>query len=326
MDRRAFLGTLTGGLLTAPLAAEAQQAGKVWRIGFLGGSPSTVGPFIQAFEQGLRELGYVDGQNVAIEYRSTQGHDERLPLLAAELVRLKVDVLVASTTVRAVAAKKTTTTIPIVMVNVSHPVENGLVASLARPGGNVTGLTRLDLDLTDKNLSLLAEAVPGLVRVAVLSNPTEPANPPLLRRAKDAAGSLGLQLTIVEAGAANELANAFSVMVRARVSALLVLADGMFWGERTRIADLALRHRLPSMFGNTEFAKAGGLMTYSPDSVDPYRRVGYYVDRILKGAKPGDLPIEQPTKFEFVINLKTAKALGLTIPPSLLQRADQVIE
>ena len=325
MDRRVFIRAMAGGLLAAPLAAVAQP-GKVWRIGFLGASPSTVGPFIQAFEQGLRELGYVDGQNIAIEYRSAQGKDERLPLLAAELVRLKVDVLVAALPQGAAAAKKATTTIPIVMVNVGDPVEIGLVASLARPGGNVTGLSRLSAELIAKNLALLKEAVPRALRVGALSNPTTPLSPVLVRNAKRAAESLGLQLKIVEAKVPDDLEGAFSALATDRVGALLVLADGMFWGERKRIADLALRSRLPSMFSNSEHADAGGLMAYAPSSVDPYRRAAVFVDKILKGAKPGDLPVEQPTKFEFVINLKTAKALGLTIPPSLLQRADRVIE
>jgi putative tryptophan/tyrosine transport system substrate-binding protein len=323
MNRRAFV-TALGAVLAAPRASEAEQA--AWRIGYLGSSPSVTAQFIEAFQQGLREFGYVDGQNIAIEYRSDDGNPDRLPALAAELVRLKVDVLVASTNPRAVAAKKATTTIPIVMVNVSHPIETGLVASLARPGGNVTGLTRVDADLTGKNLSLLAEAVPGLVRVAVLSNPTTPGYLTLVGMAKETARSLRLQLTVVEARAPTELENAFVAMVRAHVSALVVLSNGMFWGQRVRIVDLALRHHLPSIFGNTEFAEVGGLMTYAPNSVDPYRRVAAFVDKILKGAKPADIPVEQPAKFDLVINLKTAKALGLTIPPSLLARADQVIE
>ena len=274
ISRRRFI---TGSVIAlTPLGAtasaqeyKAQQTGKVWRIGYLGGSPAVTAQFIEAFQQGLREFGYVDGHNIAIEYRSDDGIPERLPALAAELVRLKVDVLVASTPPRAVAAKKATTTIPIVMVNVSHPVENGLVASLARPGGNVTGLTRVDVDLTGKNLSLLAEAVPGLLRVAILSNPTTPGHLALVSEAKETARSLKLQLTIVEARAATELENAFLAMVRAHVSALLVLSDGMLWGERVRIVDLALRHHLPSIFGNTEFAEVGGLMTYAPNSVAP---------------------------------------------------------
>ena len=327
ISRRLFLaGSVT--LLAAPLAAEAQHAGKVWRIGCL--CPPRSVPdnrsFIQAFEQGLRELGYVDGQNIIIEYRSENGKDEQLPRLAAELVRLRVDVLVASLPQRTAAAKKATTTIPIVMVNVGDPVEIGLVASLARPGGNVTGLSRLSGELIGKNLALLKEALPRAVRVGALLNPTTPLSPVLARNAKRAAESLGLPLTLVEAKGPDDFEGAFLALATDRVEALLVLPDGMFWSQRERIANLALQRRLPSMFGNIEHATAGGLMAYAPSSVEPYRRAAYFVDRILKGAKPADLPVEQPSKFELVINLKTAKALGLTIPPSLLLRADQVIE
>ena len=324
MDRRAFITIIGGSILGAPLAAEGQQPGRVWRIGFLGDSPG--GPLRQAFEQGLRELGYVDGQNIIIDYRSSGPTGERLPLLAAELVRLKVDVLVVGLTQGALAAKNATTSIPVVMVNAADPVESGLVASLARPGGNLTGLSRLTPELLGKNLELIKEAAPRAIRVAVLSNPTNPGHPAMVRNAKRAADSLGLQLKIVGAGVPNELERAFSAMASEHASALLVLADGMFWVYRRQIADLALRSRLPSTFANTEHAEAGGLMSYGPNSFDPYRRAAVFVDKILKGAKPADLPVEQPTKFEFVINLKTAKALGLTIPQSLLLRADQVIE
>ena len=309
------------GLALAPLATDAEQIGRVPKVGFLGGAP-----FIQAFDQGLRELGYTDGQNIVIEQISWAGRDEELPILAAELVRRKVDVLVAGTTPRALAARNATTTIPIVMVNVADPVASGLVVSLARPGGNVTGLSRVSLDLIGKNLELLREAAPAVTRLAVLVNPTHALHPALLNSAKHTAALLTLKLEPVEAAVPKELERAFSVIARKRVNALLVLPDGMFWGERRRIADFALRSRLPSMFGNTEHAEAGGLMSYAPSSFEPYRRAAYYVDKILKGAKPADLPVEQPTKFELVINLKTAKALGLTIPQSLLLRADQVIE
>ncbi|SRR6266849_4533544 len=326
MDRRTFLRTLAGGLLGAPLAAEAQPAGKIWKIGFLGGSRSNVG-FTEAFEQGLRELGYVDGQNIAIEYRFAEGKDERLPLLAAELVDLKVDVLVAPLTQGTLAAKHATKTIPIVMVNVAGPVESGFVGSLARPGGNVTGLSRLTPELIGKNLELLKEAVPQADRVAALANPTNPLYPVMVRNAKHAAGSLGVELIrVVEARAPNELDGAFASIARERANAVLVLPDGMFWGQRRRIADLALKNHLPSSFQNSEHTEAGGLMSYAPNSFAPYRRAAVYVDKILKGAKPAELPVEQPTKLELTINLKTAKALGLTIPQSLLQRADQVIE
>jgi len=308
-------------LAVVPLAADAEQTGRVPKVGFLGGAP-----FIQVFDQGLRELGYTDGQNIVIEQISWADRDEELPILAAELVRRKIDVLVAGTTPRALAARNATTTIPIVMVNVADPVATGLVVSLARPGGNVTGLSRVSLDLIGKNLELLREAAPVVTRLAVLVNPTHALHPALLNSAKHTAALLTLKLEPVEAAAPKELEHAFSVIARKRVNALLVLPDGMFWGERRRIADFALTSRLPSMFGNTEHAEAGGLMSYAPNSFEPYRRAAYYVDKILKGAKPADLPVEQPTKFELVINLKTAKALGLTIPQTLLLRADQVIE
>ncbi len=324
--RAAFVAALALGLLIAPLTADAQSE-KIGRIGCLGPSPSS-GGLLQAFREGLLELGYIEGKNIAIEYRYTTlagDIDERLPLLAAELVRLKPDVLVVSITVAALATRNATTTIPIVMVNVDDPVGSGLIASLARPGGNVTGLSRLTPELVGKHLELLKEAVPKAVRVAVLSNPRNPLHPELVRNAKLAAGSLGVQLKIVEARAPMELEGAFSTMAGERMSALLVLGDSMFYVNRTRIADLALRNRLPSMFGSGDLSRAGGLMAYAPRSVDNYRRAATYVDKILKGAKPADLPVEQPTKFELVINLKTAKALGLTIPPSVLLRADEVI-
>ena len=323
MDRRTFIGTVAGALLAAPLAAEAQPAGKIWKIGFLGPSPSgTARHFVQAFRQGLGELGYVEGKNIAIHRSTEPGDYEPYRLLAAELVGLRVDVLVTSITSAALAAKKATTTIPIVMVNVDDPVESGLVASLSRPGGNVTGLSRMSPELIGKSLALLKEAVPQAVRIAILSNPANSLHPGMVRTGIAAARSLGVRLTIVEARAAEGLEDAFATMVRERVSALLVLVDGMFYFNRTRISDLAIRSRLPSMFT----AQAGGLMHYSPNPTDNYRRAATYVDKILKGTKPGDLPIEQSTKFELVINLKTAKALGLTIPPAVLARADEVIE
>src|SRR2546430_10373831 len=246
MNRRTFLWAIAGGL-TAPPAADAQP-GKIWRIGLLGDSPG--GPLRQAFEQELSKLGYVDGQNIAIEYRSEEGRDERLPLLAVELARLNVDVLVVGLTQRALAAKNATRTIPIVMVNVADPVESGLVVSLARPGGNVTGLSRLTPELIGKNLEFMKEAASRATRVAVLTNPTNPGHPAMVRNSKRAAEPLRLELRIVRAGVPNELEGAFSVMARERVNALLVLADGMFWVQRKRIADLALRNRLPSTFQN----------------------------------------------------------------------------
>ncbi len=327
MERRRFLGG-TLGLLAAPLTAEAQPTGRVWRIGYLGGTPSGAATrrFLDAFLEGLRDLGYAEGQNIAIEYRSDDGDPRKVPQLAAELVRLRVDVLVTSTNPRAVVVKNATTTIPIVVVNVADPIEIGLVASLAHPGGNVTGLTRVDSELIGKNLELLAEAVPGLRRAALLSDPANPAHSKTVARAKQAAAAIGLHLYTTEVHEPRDLQGAFSRLARDHVGAVLLVAGGVLFTERARVADLALRRRLPSMAASSEYSAAGGLMSYAPDSVAPYRRAGVYLDKIFKGARPGDLPLEQPTKFELVINLKTAKALGLTIPPSVLARADQVIE
>jgi putative ABC transport system substrate-binding protein len=315
--------------LVAPLAAQAPPTGKVWSIGFLGPPPSA-GGLVQAFQQGLRDLGYVEGRNLRIDYRYTdvalQGHPELFPRLAAELLRLQPDVLVVSVTEAAVAAKAATRTIPIVMVSVPDPVAAGLVASLARPGGHVTGLSRETRDLVGKNLQLLREVLPDTGRLGLLGNLTEPLNAAMVAEAKAAAKSLGVQLKIVDAGAPAELEGAFSTLHTARVGGVLVLGGGGFYLNRTEIVRLALQNRLPSMFHNREFVEAGGLLSYAPSTVANYRRAAYFVDKIFKGAKPGDLPVEQPTKFELVINLKTAKALSLTIPQSILLRADEVIQ
>ena len=316
------------GIFAAPFAADAQQPGKVFRIGILGTVPPTtpeVSRIWEALLQGLRDLGYVEGQNIVIERRYSEGRNERLPDLAADLVRLKVDVIVAAGTPPPYAAKRATTTIPIVMTNASDPVGSGLVASLARPGGNITGLSLLSPELAGK-LELLKETVPKVSRVAVLWNPANPVHTLILRQAEVAARSLRLQLQILEARGPNEFDSAFSAMTKERAGALLVLADPMFFGHRTRLADLAAKSRLPSVFLLREHADAGGLMAYGPSTRDNFRRAATYVDKILKGAKPGDLPIEQPTKFELVINLKTAKALGLTIPRFVLGRADEVLQ
>jgi putative ABC transport system substrate-binding protein len=330
VDRRAFLGSLTGSLLAAPFAAEAQQAGKVYRIGLLGPSSPPTDPgaarLWEALLQGLRELGYVEGQNVRFERRYSEGKDERLPELAADLVRLKVDVIVAAATQPAHAAQRATTTLPIVAPNHSDPVGSGLVASLARPGGNVTGLSILNPELVGKQVELLKEVVPSLVRMAVLWNPTHQAHATMLSQAEAAARALGLQPQRLQARGADDYEPAFSAITRNRAQALLVLGDVTVWRYRRQVAELAAKSRLPAMFVQREHAEAGGLMSYGASLPDNYRRAAAYVHKILKGAKPADLPIEQPTKFELVINLKTAKALGLTIPPSLLQRADQVIE
>jgi putative tryptophan/tyrosine transport system substrate-binding protein len=328
VNRRSFVGTLGLGLLGAPRASEAQQPAKVFRLGLLGTVPLTdpgTSRIWDGFLEGLRQLGYVEGQNIVIERRFSEGRYERLPALAAELVRLKVDVIVAAATT-ADEAKRATSTIPIVMTNHGDPVGSGLVASLARPGGNVTGLSGQSPDLVGKQLQLLKEAVPRLSRVAVLSNPTHPGHPTSLREAEVAARSLKVRLQILEARAPAEFAGAFSAATKESAGALLVLGDPMFFGERTRIVELAAKSRLPLMGIQAETAEAGGLLAYGIDQRDSFRRAATYVDKILKGAKPGDLPVEQPTKFELVINVKTAKALGLTIPPSLLGRADQIIQ
>jgi putative ABC transport system substrate-binding protein len=317
------------GLALAHLVGEAQPTASVRTIGFLGPPPSA-GGLVQAFQQGLRELGYVEGQNIRIEYRYTdaplQGDIDRMAQLAAELVRLKPDVLVVSITEAALAARSMTRTIPIVMANAADPVGAGLVSSLAHPGGNITGLTRLAPELVGKNLQILKEAVPETTRVAVLANPKNPLSAMMVADAQNAARTLGVQLKIVEARTPAEVERAFSSLQTDRVGALLLFPDGTFYLNRTHIVGLALRYRLPAIFQNREFADGGGLLSYGPSSAGNYRRAATYVDKILKGTKPADLPVEQPTKFELVINLKTAKALGLTIPQSVLGRADQIIE
>jgi putative ABC transport system substrate-binding protein len=318
-------------ILAASLAAEAQPTGKVYRIGYLSqgsGSSSAYLRPLEEFRQGLRDLGWVEGQNVIIEYRFAEGQPDRLPALAEELVRLKVDVIAATPTPAAVAAKNATRTIPIVGMGLTEPVALGLVASLPRPGGNVTGVTySVDADIFAKQLELLREVVPKVRKVAVLSNPgSNPALTLIITSIKTAAGSLGLQLQLLEVRAPGEFDNAFAAMANERTGALLVTGDPMLLLNRTRLADLAKKYRVPSMSTQGQWVEAGGLMSYGPSLPDLWRRAATYVDKIIKGARPADLPIEQPTKFELVINLKTAKALGLTFPRSLLQRADQVIE
>jgi len=328
--RRAFIGTLAGGLLAAPLAAEAQQAAKIARIGYLSGSLAA-GPHLpEAFRQGLRDLGYVEGRSVVIEYRDAEGKLERLPALAAELVALKVDVIVAAASaVPARAAKQVTRTLPIVFIGAGDPVTTGLVTSLARPGGNLTGLSMLAPELIGKWLDLLRQAVPEVSRVAFLWQPGaagDRTDKDFLKEADVAARALGVRLQVVEARGPADIDRAFSDIIRARAGALTVLSTPMFSSERRRLLDLAAKNRLPAMYSFREYVDAGGLMSYGPNLADMYRRAATYVDKILKGAKPGDLPVEQPTKFELVINLKTAKALGLTIPRSLLLNADEVIQ
>jgi putative ABC transport system substrate-binding protein len=314
------------GVFSTPSDGDAQQPGKVPRVGFLGPRNRADGPFVGAFLQGMRELGWVEGQNIAIEYRFAEGRLDRLPDLAAELVRLKVDVILATSTPPALAAKNATSTIPIVMGTSADPVGSGLVASLARPGGNVTGLSfSVGLEVVGKELELLKETVPNARRVAVLSNPANPGNVRALETVKTRARALGVQLQILEARGPDEFEAAFAAMARERAQALLVVPDAVFGFHRAPLQVLAAKSRLPTMYGLREHAEAGGLMSYAVDLRDSMRRSATYVDKILKGAKPADLPIEQPTQFELVINLKTAKALGLTIPPSVLVRANEVI-
>jgi putative ABC transport system substrate-binding protein len=326
--RREFMCTLAGGLLVAPLAAKAQPAAKVARIGYLAGSLAAFPQLREAFIQGLRDLGYVEGRNLVIEYRSPEGKPERLPALAAELVALKVDVIVAAGTPQPLAAKQATRTIPIVFAGASDPVASGLVTSLARPGGNVTGLSLLLPELVGKTLEQLKQAIPGVNRVAVLWQPGlgERTEKDLLKGAEAAGRALGVRLQFVEARGPADFDRAFSDMTKARADALTVLGSNMFLIERRRLVALAAKNRLPAVYPLREWVDVGGLMAYGANLADLFRRAATYVDKILKGAKPADLPVEQPTKFELVINLKAAKALGLTIPPSVLGRADEVIQ
>ena len=327
VDRRTFIA-IAAAWLAAPRATEAQQAGKIPRIGFLGlNSTPEAQHLLEALRQGLRERGWVEGQNIAIEYRFAEGRAERLPTLAAELVNLPVDLIVVAATQSIEAAKNATRTIPIVMAFSGNPVSEGFVAGLARPGGNLTGLTGdAGPEIAGKQLELLTQIVPQVLRVTVLLNPANRSHGPLLREVQAAAHSLRVQVQVLQAGYPEQLDGAFAAMTMDRASAVLLLSDAMFFGQRGRIADLAAKSRLPAMYARREYVDAGGLMAYGASPRDNFHRTATYVDKILKGAEPADLPIEQPKKFELVINLKTAKALGLTIPPSVLLRADQVIE
>ena len=328
MTARTLIGLAGLGLalLSAPLTAEAQQPSQVPRIGYLGpDSPAGTAARFEVFRQGLRDLGYVEGRNIAIEYGWAEGRAERFPELAVKLVGLKVDVIVAPTTPMALAAKAATTTIPIVFVTAADPVGSGLVAGIARPGGNVTGLSLLAPEIVARQLQLLKEAVPKTSRVAVVSNPTVPYTALMVKETEAAARSLGVQLQLLGVRGVDAFDSAFSAVTKERPGAFFVLFDPMLFTDRTRIAEFANQHRLPAMYPHREYAEAGGVMAYGADLRDNYRRAATYVDRILKGARPADLPVEQPTKFELVINLRTARALGLTIPSSVLARADEII-
>ena len=327
MDRRTFIGTLTASVLVAPHAAVAQQAGKVHRIGFLLFSPLDVQRYlIAAFEAGLREQGYTPGREVVIEYRSADGHSDQLPILAAELVRLDVNVIVTGVNPNTVAARRATSTIPIVMASSFFPVEDGLVASLARPGGNVTGLTQEAGEEVAKRLQLLREVVPKLTRVATLSGVGMTYNPYFVKKLQDASRGLGVSIVPFEFQGAEDVGKVFVEVEHARVDAMIVFGGPITIGQRFAIASLTTEKRLPTVWSDKQFVLDGGLMSYGADVADLFRRSAGYVARILKGAKPADLPVEQPTKFVLAINLKTAKQLGLTIPQSLLQRADEVIQ
>jgi putative ABC transport system substrate-binding protein len=326
VDRRRFLLTSLAGALAAPRAAEAQQTGKVYRIAFLGStSPSGYASQMEAFRGGLRALGYVEGQNLVIEFRWAQGKNDRLPALAAELVRLKPDVLVTHGPPGALAAKRATDAIPIVVGVLGEAVAIGAVEGLARPGGNVTGLSFFVLELNAKRLEVLKEALPHLSRVGVLLKRDNPVNGPLLGAMEDAAQALKIQLQSVEVRDPTDLENAVSALAKGQAGAIAVQEEAMLIAQAVRIADLAKKYRLPTV-GFLEYARAGGLLAYGVSFPDLWRRAAGFVDKILRGARPADLPVERATKFELLINLKTAKALGLTIPPSLLARADQIIE
>ena len=320
-----LLGLLV--MLASPLTAEPQHASKVYRIGVLSpGSPPSNSPSWQAFLQGLREFGYVEGRNITIERRFAEGNAERLPALAAELVRLNVDVIVTIGIPSIHAARNATRTIPIVMLEVGNPVGDGLVASLARPGGNVTGLSNSALDLVPKRMELLKECVPKVSRVAVLVSATLANRDVFLKATQDSAQALGLKLQVLQPNAASDLEAAFAAMTREHADGLQVIPDPLTVGRAKEIVALAIKHRLPGIYPYRQHAELGGLVSYGANPPEMYRRSASFIDKILKGTKPADLPVEQPTKFELVINLKTAKALGLTIPQSLLLRADQVIE
>ena len=332
MNRRNTLRLLVAlGAAGRPLAAAAQPANKVWRIGYLGPPEDTTPHLVKAFRDGLREHGYVEGRNIVVEYRGTA--DSKAPVSsdtllarARELVAWNPDVIAASIDPPILAARRATDTIPIVMMNVSDPVELGLVSSLAHPGGNLTGLTRLSPDLIGKNLQFLVEAVPGVKRVAMMVDPSAALTPLITRTVQQAAQSRGVSLQVVELRSPSDLDSAFAEIKRSQAEALLVPFSGRVFVQRVRIAELALAQRLPTMFTTTENVEAGGLLAYSPSSAENYRRVGAFIDKILRGTKPGDIPVEQPTTFELAVNLKTAKSIGLVIPNTLLLRADRVIE
>lgn len=324
-SRRTFLITLSAGLIS-PLGASSQPAGRIHRIGFLWDTPAVWPHALEAFRQGLRNLGWVEGQNIVIEYRWAEGRFDRLADLVDELVQLNVDLIVAPTSIYTGAAMRRTSKIPIVFASHADPVGSGHVASLGRPGKNATGLTIVMSETMVKSLELLKAAVPGLARVAVIWDPSTPSHRPGLKAVQDTGPKLGMRIQPVAVRSATEYENAFSSIVQERANGVLVLSTPLFMGGAKELADLALTHKLPTMFGPREHVEAGGLLSYSPDRADLYNRAATYVDKILKGASPSELPVQQATKFELVVNLRTAKALALTIPQTVLLRADQVIQ
>ena len=325
MRRREFITLLGGAAAAWPLAARAQQAGKIYRIGILETIPASRNAAnLDALRKGLRDLGYVEGRNLIIEYRSADGHAERFPDLASELVRLKVDLIVTRGTPAAIAAKNATGTIPVVMATMGDP--GAIVQSFAHPGSNITGVITFSTELTGKRIEIIKELVPNLSRVALLHNMSNPAVPPEWEETKTAARALGLQAELLDVRSQEDLGRAFELAVRQHVDALVIGADGLTQTHQQTIVDLVARNRLPAVYPAREFVEAGGLVAYAVNYPDLYFQLARFIDKIFKGEKPGDLPVEQPTKFELVINAKTAKTLGLTIPPTLLVRADEVIE
>ena len=325
LDRRAFIAIAGAGVLATPLTVGAQPAGKVYRVALLVHGGPAVSGLVQVFRNSLRDFGYVEGRNLQLEVRLVERH-EALPDAAAELVRLGVDVITAGTTLPGLAAKRATSTIPIVLIASADPVHAGLVASLARPGGNVTGNAALTPELSGKQLELLREAMPRLSRVSVLWNSANPANTPVMRETVIVTTRLGMKLDLVDLRAPDQIEDALAAVVRHRADALLIMPESAFFAHAARINEVAIKHRFPTIALIREFTQRGSLMSYGPSIPDLVKRSAAFVDKILKGANPADLPIEQPTKFELVINLKTAKTLGLTIPEPLLVRADELIQ
>jgi putative ABC transport system substrate-binding protein len=325
-DRRRFIIGVTAAIVSAPIVAQDAPAGKRYRIGFLWDSPDVFPDALDAFRRKLRELGNVEGRNLVIEFRWAEGKPARMRELADELVRLKVDVIVAPSSIYTDAAKRATAKIPIVFMSHADPLGSGHISTLGRPGGNVTGLSLMMTETNVKGLEIFKEAIPGLSRIAVIWDPATPSHAPGLKAVEAAGPSLGLSVQSVAVRSATEYENAFAAIVRERSNGVLVLSTPFFIADAKRLADLAAAHKLPTLFGPKHHVIVGGLMSYSPDRVDLWRRGAVYVDKILKGANPAELPVQQPTKFELAINLKTAKALGIKIPTSVLLRADEVIK